>query len=105
MFNQTVKKLDIKEAALFAIQNIPQVDPISLERFVDLINVGSSHGCLSFEQLIAKVRLANRYLPNLCPYSLFILMDIVGMPLPKSCVDSRIFVNIIVDCSKKYHCE
>jgi hypothetical protein len=68
-----VKKLYISETVFFAINNIPAVDRTTLEKFLELVNATGTFGVLSHEQILTKMRLMLRYIPNACPHSLDIL--------------------------------
>jgi hypothetical protein len=82
MSNQTVEKLHIKETVNFAIDNIPQVDKATLEKFVELVNLTGNYGEISHEQLLSKMCLALKYIPNACANSLLILADLLDIPTP-----------------------
>jgi hypothetical protein len=76
-----IKKLQVSEAVLFAIDNIPDVDQATLEKFLELVNTTGTFGAMSHEQLRAKMRLTLKYIPNACPHSLLILADLLGIPM------------------------
>ena len=78
-----IKKLEIKETVLFAINHIPQVDQATLEKFLDLVNATGTFGAISHEQILAKMALTLKYIPDACPHSLLILADLLEMPKQK----------------------
>lgn len=72
-----IKKLYVSEMVLFAINSIPEVDQTTLEKFLELVNATGTFGILSHEQILTKMRLTLRYIPNACPRSLQILAELL----------------------------
>ena len=77
-----LKKLQIKETVLFAINNIPDVDQATLEKFLESVNATGTFGSMSHEQIVTKMRLTLKYIPNACPHSFLILADLLEIPPP-----------------------
>ena len=76
-----IKKLYVSETVLFAVTNIPEVDRTTLEKFLELVNASGTFGALSHEQILTKMRLTLRYIPNACPHSLQILAELLEIPV------------------------
>jgi hypothetical protein len=74
-----LKKLYVEETALFAINNIPEVAPATLEQFLALMNAGGSHGAISREQILRKMHLVLTYIPGASVSSLLILLDLLDV--------------------------
>jgi len=72
-----IKKLHIKETVLFAINNIPQVDPTTLVQFLELVNANGSFGSMTPEQIGQKMRLVLKYIPKASTESLSVLADLL----------------------------
>jgi hypothetical protein len=77
-----IKKLQVKETILFAINNIPEVDPPTLEKFLELINATGTFGALSHEQIMTRMLQTLRYVPGSCAQSLLILADLLEIEIP-----------------------
>ena len=75
-----IKKLQVTEAVLFAINHIPEADQSTLEKFLDLVHATGTFGAISHEQLLNKMRLTLKYIPEACPHALLILADLLEMP-------------------------
>jgi hypothetical protein len=76
----TIKKIEVKETILFAINHIPQVDKPTLEKFLELMNATGTFGTMTHEQLLRKMALTLKYVPDACPQSLLILVDLLEIP-------------------------
>ncbi len=74
-----IKKLQVKEVTLFAINNIPQVDSLTLKRFLELVNAGGSFGAISHDQILRKMAQVLKYVPGACVRSLWILVDLLEL--------------------------
>ena len=72
-----IKKHHLEEMVLFAINNIPDIDPVTLERFMELVNTGGNFGKISHKQILRKMHQVLKYIPNACGQSLLILMDLL----------------------------
>jgi hypothetical protein len=72
-----VKKLHLEETVLFAMNHIPQADPATLKRFLELVNAGGTFGSISHEQILRKMALVLKYVPNASASSLLILLDLL----------------------------
>lgn len=78
-----ISKLQLQETVRFALDGIPHIHGNSLEKLVELVNTDGSHGAISQERLIAKMRQVIKYIPGACTESLLILVDLLELPLPK----------------------
>jgi len=79
--NNEVKKLQVEEIVLFAINNIPDIDTTTLKQFLELVNAGGTFGSISHEQILKKMRMVLKYIPNACVSSLLILTDLLEIEL------------------------
>lgn len=82
LLNQEIKKAQIEETALFAINNIPEVHGATLKKFLELVNAGGTYGSISHRQLIKKMVMVVRYIPNACVHTLLILTDLLEIEIP-----------------------
>jgi hypothetical protein len=78
-----IKKLKIKETILFAMNNIPEADPTTLEQFLELVNAGGTFGAISHEQILKKMHQLLKYIPGACTHSLLIIADLLEIGLSK----------------------
>jgi len=76
---QQISKLQIEEMVTFTIKNIPQCDPPTLKRFLELVNAGGTFGSMSQEQVLRKMQQVVRYIPGACAQSLLILLDLLDL--------------------------
>ena len=85
MTNQVVapedgfKKLHIAETVAFAIDNIPSVNKTTLEKFLQLVHTTGTAGLMTPEQIMNKMRLTLKYIPDACPYSLMVLAELLEL--------------------------
>jgi hypothetical protein len=80
----TLKKRHIADTIAFALSSLPQTDQHTLEKFLALVNIGGSHGALNLEEVVNKMRLTMKYVPQPCPETLLIVADLLEVPLPKT---------------------
>jgi len=78
----TIRKAHLKDTITFAINYIPQVDPQTLEAFLEMVYANGNYGDISHQQLLSKICLALKYIPNACANSLLILADLLGVATP-----------------------
>ena len=81
MTDQEINKRDVAATVLFAINNVPHTDEATLERFLDLVNATGNFGPVSHRELIHKMILLKKYVPETCDYSLLALAELLGMQL------------------------
>jgi hypothetical protein len=74
-----IKKLHLEEVVLFAINHIPQTDPTTLKRFLELVSAGGTFGTISQEQILRKMALVLKYIPSASASSLLVLLDLLEM--------------------------
>lgn len=72
-----IKKRQVEEMVLFVINHVPQADSVTLKRFLELVNAGGSFGVISHEQILRKMGLVLKYIPNASVPSLLVLMDLL----------------------------
>jgi len=76
------KKLQLTDTVAFAIANIPTVHKETLEKFLQLVHTTGTAGALTPEQIINKMRLTMKYIPNACPYSLMVVAELLELKTP-----------------------
>jgi hypothetical protein len=77
-----IDKRQLKAAIYFAISNVPHIDKATLERFLELVNTTGSHGSIGQKQLIQKMALLMKYVPDTCNRSLLTLSDLLDLSWP-----------------------
>jgi hypothetical protein len=75
-----IRKLHLQSTVSFAIEHVPTVHRATLEQLMALVYTDGSHGSISHQQLLSKMRLVLKYLPDACPRSLIILIDLLELP-------------------------
>ena len=78
----SIKKLYLEETILFAINNIPRVDTLTLKQFLELINAGGTFGSMTHDQILRKMRLLLKYVPDASVSSLLIVLDLLDIKTP-----------------------
>ncbi len=86
---QSIKKLHIEAAVIFAINNIPSIDEDTLQKFLELINITGNFGVISQAELLEKMRLIRKYIPDACGYSLLTLAELLEMTSPLKTVNNN----------------
>ena len=76
-----IKKRQVTETVMFAVNHIPSVDKSTLKRFLDLINATGTFGDMSEEDVVNKMRLTLKYIPKACPHSLLVVADLLEIPV------------------------
>ena len=77
-----IDKRQLKAAIYFAINNVPHIDKATLERFLELVNTTGSHGSIAQKQVIKKMALLMKYVPDTCKHSLLTLSDLLDLSWP-----------------------
>ncbi|MBN1992626.1 MAG: hypothetical protein JW953_07950 [Anaerolineae bacterium] len=78
---QKIDKRHVEATVLFAINNIPQANAVT--PFLELVNATGNFGSISTEQLIHKMNLLKKYVPETCTYSLSALAELLNIYLPE----------------------
>ena len=78
----SIKKLYLEETILFAINNIPQIDTLTLKGFLELINAGGTFGSMTHDQILRKMRLLLKYVPDASVSSLLVVLDLLDIKTP-----------------------
>jgi hypothetical protein len=91
---QKIDKQHIEATILFAINHIPQVDGVTLEKFLELINATGNYGSITDRQLLHKMTVLVKYVPGSCRYSLLALAELLDVCLP---VGANIDFNIYME--------
>jgi hypothetical protein len=79
---KTIKKRHIEAVVLFAIDHIPQIDPDTLEKFLELINANGNFGSVSDQHLLRTMSLLTKHVPGACGYSLLTLAELLDICVP-----------------------
>jgi hypothetical protein len=79
--NREINKRDVAATVLFAINNVPHTSEATLERFLELVNATGNFGPVSHRELIQKMILLKKYVPETCDYSLLTLAELLGIRL------------------------
>ena len=79
--NLEINKRDVAATVLFAINNIPHANEETLERFLELVNATGNFGPISHRELIHKMILLKRFVPETCDTSLLALAELLGIQL------------------------
>ena len=75
----SIKRERVEAAVLFAAQNIPGIDGDTLHKFLDFVNTTSDLGLITKHELLEKMRLIRKYIPNTCQYSLMMLAELLEL--------------------------
>ncbi len=78
----TIQKRYVETTVYFAINHIPQVDEATLERFLELVNATGNFGTITDQELLQKMGLLKKYVPETCEESLLILAELLGIYWP-----------------------
>ncbi len=74
-----IKKQHIEATISFAIDNIPDIEKTTLEKFLELLNTTGNFGSITEEEFIEKVRIFRKYIPGACDYSLLTLVELLDI--------------------------
>ena len=77
-----IDKRHIEASVLFAINHIPKVDEQTLATFLELVNLSGNFGSISDQQLIHKMALLTKLVPNVCQDSLLALAQLLDICVP-----------------------
>ena len=83
-----IQKRHVAATVQFAVNNIPQVDGATLEKFLELVNVDGNYGSITTGELVKKMSLLKKYIPATCDDSLIILTELLGIYRPTT-ADNR----------------
>ena len=78
-----IKKQQVEAAALFALSNIPEIDPTTTRRYLELVNA-TNFDPISRDELREKMRLLLKYIPNSCYFSLLVMAELLDISAPHS---------------------
>jgi len=76
--------LYVKQIILFALDNIPQADENTLKNFLQLVNATGSFNSLSHKEILHRMDIVLKYVPDTCPHSFAILVELLDIPLSSS---------------------
>ncbi|MBN1991377.1 MAG: hypothetical protein JW953_01640 [Anaerolineae bacterium] len=79
----THKKLHVKTTVEFAINNIPDVDQGTLEKFLELVNATGNFGPITEIEIIEKMNLIMKYIPGACARSLLTVAELLDIRFPR----------------------
>ncbi len=89
---QRINKRDVAATVLFAINNLPHSDEATLERFLELVNATGNFGPVSHQELVQKMILLKKHVPETCDDTLLALADLLGIQIPIYIFDSTPFL-------------
>jgi hypothetical protein len=84
-----IKKLHVKATVEFAIDNIPDVDQNTLEKFLELVNATGNFGPISEDEIIEKMNLIMKYIPGASGRSLLTVAELLDIRFPKPTTNNR----------------
>ncbi|MBN1220119.1 MAG: hypothetical protein JXM69_14420 [Anaerolineae bacterium] len=87
---RTIKKLYVGTTVEFAINNIPDVDQDTLEKFLELVNATGNFGPISEGEIIEKMNLIMKYIPGACARSLLTIIELLDIRFPRPPVTNQI---------------
>ncbi|GEM_PF-1902364 len=77
-----LKKIHVKDMILFAIRYLPQLDKLTLEKFLELVDAEeSTYGYVSAKELAGKMQLLLEHIPETCPHSLETMAALLDVQL------------------------
>jgi hypothetical protein len=79
-----IKKLSLQTTVTFASEHIPGIDRMTLEQLMGLVYKNGTHGSITPDELVAKMHLILKYIPNACPRTFMVLIDLLELPRPDS---------------------
>jgi hypothetical protein len=79
----SIKKLHVKNTVEFAINHIPGVDEATLEKFLELVNARGNFGEINEGEIIEKMNLIMKYIPNACARSLLTVAELLDIRFPR----------------------
>ena len=79
-----IEKSVVIETAGFVAKRIAVTDFITLECLLELVAVGGTHGSLTPDQLLRKMRHVLTYIPDTCSRTLIILADVLGLEIDEA---------------------
>ena len=85
-----IKKLHLEATINFAISHIPSVDQATLEKYLELVNINGNFGTISEVELLEKMELIMRFIPNACDHSLRTLGELLGVRFPVAVENSKV---------------
>jgi len=97
-----IKKLHVKATVEFAINNIPGVDEDTLEKFLELVNATGNFGPISEAEIIEKMNLIMKYIPEACGRSLLTVAELLDIRFPKPVTTQRMRVMITPPSEPKF---
>ncbi len=77
-----VHKRTIAAMVSFAVNHVPGINIITLEKFLELVYVNGTHGSLSNKQLDDKMQLMIKHIPDTDLPSLLTLADLLNIYVP-----------------------
>jgi hypothetical protein len=84
-----IKKLHVKATVEFAINNIPDIDQDTLEKFLELVNATGNFGPVSEEEIIEKMNLIMKYIPGACGRSLLTVAELLDIRFSRPATNGK----------------
>ncbi len=98
---QGIKKLHVKNTVEFAINNVPGVDEGTLEKFLELVNARGNFGNVSEAEIIEKMNLIMKYIPDACGRSLLTLAELLDIRFPRAPISHPVNPMIVASESRR----
>ncbi len=85
---QQISKQHVEAAVQFAVNYIPQIDEVTLNKLVDLVHITGNFNDISQQQLLRKINLMIYLIPGTCKYSLITLIELLEICIhqPSDCI-------------------
>ncbi len=77
-----IDKRHIAATALFAMTHVPHLNQETVERFLELINATGNYGSMSDKELLQKICVLVKHVPETCEDSLLVVAELLGIGLP-----------------------
>jgi hypothetical protein len=84
-----IKKIHVEAAVAFAIENIPGTDTDTLQKLIELVNVTGNFGAIPQAELLDKMHIIQKFIPNTCGFSLYILAELLDIGITQPATNSN----------------
>ncbi len=76
-----LKKIYVKDMIFFAMRYLPQIDRLTLEKLLELVDAEDTYNYISAKELAGKMKLILEHIPEACPYSLETMAALLDVQL------------------------
>ncbi len=84
----------------FALKNIPEADTFTLNKLIELLNTTGTFGSITALQLLSEMHMMKRYIPQTCPKTLWMLLDLLKSCVPKTVEEHQSFIRLLNEAPK-----